>query len=418
MNMIHKKKILYIATRSPFPTSGGREKMILQTIEFLKEVYDLYFIYFSSEVNLNSSLVKMLSISRVSTLRPPSFLQIIKNIIFRRKYSFQENLFYSPHNEKVIQGVLEGFKADLLIADMIRCAQFVESSKLPKICEMDDLLSIRYKRALKDNQSDGNIMGTFSNKFSKIFNCLGSGYWGRFVLYLEAKKIRRRELDVARTFDAVTLVSMKEASILQDELKGERIFGIPPTVKRHCFVPSFVDTNSFLFLGNLRTPQNYSSIVFIVKSVLPFFDQHGLNYELNIVGDYDDRAVELIKFNKNVNLLGFVESIDKVILGSKLLLAPISFGTGIKLKILDAMSFGLPVITNSIGIEGIPGQNYKDFIVEDEPDKLAKAAIELCKNDKMLFKIKNGGLSVVRNNFLYKDVSERYLSIIDEVSHV
>ena len=411
-----RERLVYLATRFPYPPASGREAMIFQSVEMLRDEFDIHFVYFAA-ADAGEDRISALQSARVSRLKFPGLLRILYNIARFPHKSLQECLFYSSAAQARIDRILEQDQPDIVIADMIRTAQFVEGrTAIKRVCEMDDRLSIRYARKIALLRDGGNLLGTFENILPGAVASWLSRIAGKTILKVERRRIAHREAQICRGFDAVTLVSPLEAAELSQQQPSARVCAIPPAVKPRALSDfDRAPVPRLLFIGNMKYSQNRSSVEYIVDEVLPLLDAAGLHYRFSIIGDYDDRARQLSGRNNSLEFLGYVASIDDVVRQSSLLLAPVSTGTGIKTKILDAMVLGLPVVTNSIGAEGIGANNYQNIVVEDTAHGIAGAVLSLVRDPSMARRIGEGGWRFVQSRFSFGKIQADYLQLLRDI---
>lgn len=392
--------------------------MIVQSLRMLATKYEVGLLYFEKDSEGASvacrEMKNDLGIGFVEPLYFPRIPEISVNLITRHSKSLQENLFFSRRSARKIRTAIAGFQPDIIVADMIRCGQFVDDIGIPKVLEMDDLLSARYERFAHSTSSDDNLLGTFASILPRSITTAVNYRLKPLVLRYEAGKMRRREMAAVCTFDAVTLVSVSETQKLCAMTGGKNIFPVPPTVDK-ISDGKLADVTypcKLLFLGNLSTNQNLSSIKFIVDEVLPILDKIGFSYNFDICGSHDSRAERIVGGNSQVRLLGYVDSIDEIFRSHDIFLTPITFGSGIKTKILDAMSYGLPVITNDVGIEAIPGVDGKDYINANHPEEIAQAVIDLYENKELMTSISLNCRELMTRYYFYKNVENTYLDML------
>ena len=146
-------------------------------------------------------------------------------------------------------------------------------------------------------------------------------------------------------YDRCFLVSEKEKNYLINKTNFQHIYTNTQAIKvRENLYAKGKKSNNLLFIGNMHTAQNKSSLKMIIEEILPRFR---FEYKFFVLGKYDKSVEDLISKNRNIELLGFVDDLAEVLQDE--VLDAISFGTGIKTKILDCMSYGIPVVTNMVG---------------------------------------------------------------------
>lgn len=105
-----------------------------------------------------------------------------------------------------------------------------------------------------------------------------------------------------------------------------------------------------------------------------------------------------------IEFTGAVDDLRPYIKQSNVFLAPIAYGSGIKTKILEAMAMGVPVVTNSIGAEGISAKNGIDFFVTDDFSEMAKIVSALIQDKEKAKQIGQSGASYVKEHHQWKDI--------------
>lgn len=386
-------KLLYLSSRFPFPSSGGREFMIAQHLASFSEIsedLEIYFCYFDRNnknfsegdyrktIERNIPNIKLLG---VQCLPFSSMISIIKNFT-RKNLSLQECLFYSDGAAKGIEAVIAEHKINVVYCDMLRTASLVEGLTIKKIADLDDLLSLRYARFLEKSSRNSDLLGTYASRFPWFLSLISKMFIS-FILKYEIEKISKRELIIANKFDHVCLVSPLEASNFSSVLR-KPVFSIPPIMngknpRKDNY--SLLNCVRFLFVGNITTNQNFESLKWIVECLLPRLIEKGVVFKLDVIGKTDARVNQLKR--GNVIFHGFVDDLSEKYVASDFLLAPIAFGSGIKVKIVEAISHGLPVITNSIGAEGLPIEDNISCVLSESVTDLVYQILKYknCESD-------------------------------------
>ena len=217
------KKILFLASRFPYPARSGRERTLLEYLSFLRENAEVYFYFFEKKEpsnNLIESFKKEYCLKQVIFLKLPSllssFLNVIKESFIRGKKSIQESVFYRREIEEFLTNELTTKNIDIVFTDMIRTAQYFEhiyKKGLLKIFDMDDMISKRYRYL--QTQKDINILGSFSENLPTFFSMLVEKTIRGSVLKLEEKLVEKRELDLIDKYDKTILVSPDEVNLLR-----------------------------------------------------------------------------------------------------------------------------------------------------------------------------------------------------------
>jgi glycosyltransferase involved in cell wall biosynthesis len=135
-----------------------------------------------------------------------------------------------------------------------------------------------------------------------------------------------------------------------------------------------------LFHGQLTYAPNVDAAHVLVRDVLPVLQTTHPDVELRLVGRADDR-LRALHHPPEVSVTGFVDDMDAELRGAWLLVVPLRSGGGTRLKILEAFAHGLPVVSTTIGAEGLGAQNATHLLIADDAAGLAAAVAMLLDDD-------------------------------------
>ncbi|MFA5865490.1 MAG: glycosyltransferase family 4 protein [Phycisphaerae bacterium] len=393
-------RILCVLNRLPYPVIGGREKMICQALDFMcRTDSEIHLVVFEPEHHwkslpdrFNALKKRYGKIERITTLGMPNRLYCLVNIFFRTfvfgRKSLQESLFYSFQANYRLAKITRAIKPDVIYCDSARTAQFFEYSKTKarKVFDADDLLSKRYR--IMEMGSQINLLGSFVDKMPRTYKWLGSGIISRALVRLEARLMFRRENTLARVFNHVILVSPVEGAELQDRIKEANVHYIYPTTRTVLLDrPELQNGESpvISFMGLLNIPHNQIGLQGFLENIFPKIIRQVPNVRFQIIGSNAPKKIIQLasRFRDNVVFAGFVENFADALKTTRVFVAPIYFGTGIKTKIIDAMALGLPVVTTPIGAEGLSIQNRENIMIAEDDNQFADCVVELLKDSSL-----------------------------------
>lgn len=381
------KKLIYISTRLPWPTDNGRKVTLYNYCKGLHEL-------FGFEVYLYSFLESDQTFTKNEI---PSFIEdvvlakkvgkptVLKNLLWAlvRGRPLQEALFQSKENQESLKSFLLSVSPDVVIVDMIRLAPYVsaidERSNALKVLDIDDLLSKRYLRQI-DKGASRHALGTSAKGVSGARLLKASNLLSNVVLRREAKALKKAEVEYSRVFDKVFFVSGKEARGFAEENHFDHVFSAGMGVDVDFYSEDALierSSSDLSFVGNMAYGPNIASVEFIGNEVLPLV-KHDVC--LKVVGPCDETARAALGSLEKVELLGRLDDLRGAVQSTALYVAPVSYGSGIKTKILEAMAMGMCVLTNEVGAEGIDARRGVDYYVEDDPRSMANLIDELLDN--------------------------------------
>lgn len=233
-----------------------------------------------------------------------------------------------------------------------------------KIYDMVDIHFLRIKRALDLNKNIKSLQKSF-RKFYKIET-------------IDSKKA-----------DIVVAISEKENMVMQKYLENSKVITISnihyPKIE-FCDRKKFTERKDILFIGSVHEP-NIDAIDYLFCEIMPFVWRALPEMRVNVIGNVSEK-VDADKYPQ-FNFTGFVPDITSFFQENKLMVAPLRYGAGVKGKIGQAFEYYLPVVTTSIGAEGMKIKNGKNAMVENDSEKFAKAIIEVYTNERIWDKLSN-----------------------------
>lgn len=172
------------------------------------------------------------------------------------------------------------------------------------------------------------------------------------------------------------------------------------------------ENHDVLFFGAMNRPENYRSAIWFIENVMPLLKETNLRFI--VLGAHP--SAELLRYKSDkVIITGFVDDIKPYFEKSLCFVAPLLLGAGIKVKVIEALTSGIPVLTNDIGIEGIHAVDRKEYIhcvtVEDYEKTITYLYNHIEEGMQIGFQGKKKALKL----FNLKDSLARYLNYTDSL---
>ena len=240
--------------------------------------------------------------------------------------------------------------------------------------------------------------------YHRAENFISKTYW-----YLNYLKIQRYE-KIYNNFDSCILVNKKDKEILEKTIKT-KLDVISNGVDTKFFKNNTEKTEpKIVFLGDMSTPPNNDAVKYFVEEIYPkVLNEKEIPF--CIVGRNPSEYIENLK-NKNISVTGSVDDVRKYLNKGTIFVTPMVSGTGIKNKILEAMSMNLPVVSTSTGINGIDAINNKEYLLADNPDIFATQVIKLAENPELYEFIGNNARKFVKENYSWEHAMNKMENII------
>ena len=207
-------------------------------------------------------------------------------------------------------------------------------------------------------------------------------------------------------FDLIFTRSRMDMEILLKKYKGLSVSVIPHPVPDSILLSGYNrKSNTLLFVGDMRRDVNTEGALYFFEKVWPLVRKEIPNAKFYIVGNKPNQRVKaMLRIDKNVIVTGFVEKLEPYYLKASVFVSTLFIGGGIIAKNLEAMAFGLPVVTTSIGNEGIEAVPGRDILIADNPERFAEKVLLLLRDAQKYEEIAQNGRQFVLNNFGLKSI--------------
>jgi glycosyltransferase involved in cell wall biosynthesis/ribosomal protein S18 acetylase RimI-like enzyme len=201
-----------------------------------------------------------------------------------------------------------------------------------------------------------------------------------FYLRLQARRMRDYERRVCREVEKVIAVSPQDAEWMHTRFGVSRISVVPTGVDVDHFAPPTAAARvaDLIFVGSMDWLPNIEGVAHFVREVLPLIRRRRPGCTLAVVGRTPTRAVtRLAAEDPGILVTGTVGDIRPYLWGSTVSIVPLRIGGGTRLKIYEAMAAGVPVVSTTIGAEGLEVSSPENIRLADTPDAFASACAEL-----------------------------------------
>lgn len=233
----------------------------------------------------------------------------------------------------------------------------------------------------------------------------------RFYLGLESRKLRRYEAAVAGRFDTNFVVS---------RLDGERLRSICPAAStavlangvdveyfRRTVPLSAVERGHLIMVSGMNWFPNRDAVLFMTQSVWPELTKVMPDARLTIVGASPPQAVrDLCARDHRVIATGFVDDVRPYMERAQVYVCPMRDGGGTRLKILDALAMGVPIVATEMALEGIDVAAGTDVLVADSPGEFVDAIVRLADDRPLWERLRANGRAFVERHFAWEVIGQ------------
>lgn len=373
--------VALISAVDPYPTDAGKKVVLAGFIDYFADRYgpdNVHYIKVGKPPGGDFPVA-------VHVVPGPKGTDVLRGVatkVTTGRASLQEAFLGSRQTMNAIRRILAEHQPRLQVYDTVRMAQFASDDVAShQVCYLDDLFSERYERMLTAaaRYPDAEIspLGNFAEHITPRLRSLATHRPSQLALLrLERRLVLRSEDREARRFGRCLLVNAAEAAQLERRtgVAPGRIQSVPPLVKvadstsrRYTGAPEFV------FLGLLSLPHNDDGLQSFLRTVWPLVLTRMPDAHLRVIGRNATSGLLGLaaELGNSVTVEGYVPDLGDALDHAAALVNSLRFGSGIKLKVFEALGRSLPVVSTPVGAEGIESGPGTGILVARAPGETA-----------------------------------------------
>lgn len=355
-------RILVVMTKYPFPPLAGSLIVGYNSMKYLSKHHVIDFISFQPR----------------GLVHPAEFVEQVE-LVFQKKVSrFTMWIRYLSYMLAGIPSSVSAF-ASRQMKEKVKYA--IERGKYD-VFLLFEMGAIQYFPPHYYNKLIVNIEDPQSIKLSRMRRLLVCSLWQRTRLFVLARLTASYEDKLLPRMAKVLLLSASDLNDMR-ELGGYDNLSYMPygvELRESAEITGFENRErAIIFSGNMFHPPNVDGALLFLRDIFPLILEQYPSAILWIVGaDPDNRIYEAAtKFGTQVLITGKVDDLADYIKRASVSVCPVRLKIGVQTKILEALSWGTPVVTTSAGNSGVAGVSGTHLWVEDDPQMLAKRVVEL-----------------------------------------
>ncbi|MCE5324493.1 glycosyltransferase family 4 protein [bacterium] len=391
-------KVLFVAAWFPYPADNGSRIRTYQLIKALSNKHEVYLVSLlqddSDPVNVKylSDICNVVSLHPSRWFKPGSFKSMLGYLSSRPRSMVD---IYDPAVRSSVGRVLNEIKPDVVIASTLGVVEYV-SRPLDIPCILDEH-NCEYA-VLRRNAA--NIDGALK----------------RLRYDAGWKKFARWESGVCRSFDSVVMVSDGDCELMLEAA---------PDLRNLEVVPNGVDTDHYdpanrhseqstlIYNGAVTFRANLDAVRYFTSDIYPLLIQSMRDIKLRITGRTTGIDLRGISDCPGIEFTGYVNDIRDVLASSALCVVPLRQGGGSRLKILEAMAAGVPVVSTSIGAEGIDGVDGRHLLLADTPQNFADCILRLLNDESMAAEMAADARKLVEERYSWLALGQSFVDIVE-----
>ncbi len=394
-----QKKILFLTPTLPFPPVSGGVIKSNKVVNFLSEKYDLSvacFLKNEDELHIDEFLETIpITYFTSETLDIP---RTVKNLVLSNLLGIPLNLYRnkSATFKEKINAVIHQY-------DTIFCDHYVMFQYIPS--------TYKGKIILHEHNCEFLIW----KRFAEIEKSLPK----KIALLNQAYRIRKYERQICRKANIILAAPNDTEQLIKigaDPAKFYETYHLGDDSLLNEPDLDFEKTEkSLLYIGTLSWEANIDGLIWFYKEIWSSIKQQHPDIKLYIVGKKPDpRIKKIASKDKQIILTGFIEDVEPFFQKSRLFITPLRFGSGIKVKVVNALYRGIPCVTTSIGIEGLKVKDAEHIFIKNNPEEYA-AAVNTLLTDKIIWKkLSDNSREIARKYYTWGYVLENIQKAVEK----
>lgn len=369
-------RILFLTNLLPYPLDNGGKIKTYNTLKMMSEgnkidIFSFYetdkekenIEYMKKEFNLVNAIYKPLTTSK----------HLVKMVMIGLRSLVNDKpfvllKFVDKNMKQLLIESIKKNKYDLVYIDHLQLAVY-----------MDILKEANCPIYLDQHNCESQIIKRKSEVTKSLIK--------RTIINMEYKKLKKFEDMIISCVDKVIVLSEEDKKCLVKGLKidREKFIVIPIPIEADYKKKNGVQNQEvmkIMFLGTLSWFPNAQGIEWFVENVVTALEKHNFKYKLYIVGkDPSENLINKCNENSNIEITGYVNDVNEYIEKCDILVSPIFVGSGMRVKILECIGKRMPVISTTIGAEGIEVENNKSILIANTTEEFVKAIYNIRSND-------------------------------------
>ena len=387
--------ILFLSRWFPYPQDNGSKIRIHNILTNLAKSNDVTLVSFVDQAGINPDSYRQYSkVSNIEVVPwKPYSSGSLKAILglFKSTPRFILDT-YSLEMDSLIRNIIKQSNFDLICASQLSMASYFSCfGGIPAIFEELEL---------------GLFLGQ-AEKSNNLFK--------RFRHNLTWLKLRQYLSRLLDSFIGCTVVSDQERKLFVQNfpLHQQKVEIIPNCVqlKDYEHIKANPTPNQLIFTGSFRYHANYEAMLWFIREIFPIILEQLPDTKLIITGDHNNQSLPSIK---NIILTGYIEDIKPVIASAWVSIAPLLVGGGTRLKILEAMAIGVPVVSTSKGAEGLDVNHGEHMFIADSSDEFANQVIAILRNRDLRDHLVTNAKHLIKEKYNWENANKHFLQMIEQ----
>jgi polysaccharide biosynthesis protein PslH len=391
-------KILFLSRWFPYPPDNGSKKRCFNLVKILASKYEVDLISFASEP---------IPAERLKGLEP--YCQSVQTVQYKdyNPQSFRARLgylstwprfiydTYRKEFRKTVQEACRKTGYDLVTASQVDMTPYTKGVRGAKV--LIDEIELAFYQEDRKKQTD------FLRRMRTNLT------WWKHARYVNS---------IIQRVDGVSVVSENEKIILSQLNHSDcRVQVIPNGIEMDFYQGDWgePEADTLIYAGALSYFANLDAMQYFIAEILPIIKKSRPAVKLFITGRFTETLRSKLPIDPNVEFTGYLEDVRPHIGRAWMSVIPLRIGGGTRLKILEALAMGTPVVSTSKGAEGLELETGRDILIRDSPEAFAAGVVEILGNRELRDRLGTNGQLTTGSLYDWNLIGGRFLDFVDDI---
>lgn len=397
---MNKPRLVFVSTRFLFPIDSGGKIRTTQTLRGLKELGKYHIVLLSpatvrEAVEFSEEIQTVCDEFEPWIVKPRSrFFNLLRMRFILNSLPIPIRTDWSPEASALVSHAIT--KANLVVFDFLHAAVLA-----PNFLNKPSVLFTHNVEA---------------EIFARHIDAAPNPIY-RWIWRDQYKKMQSFERSAMSKFDVVVAVSERDGAKFTSEYALAKPFCIPTGVDLEYF--SYREPTRFnevVFCGSMDWLANQDAVGYFLEEIWPLIVSERPSTHFKIIGRNPPNSLKqkALKFGTSVSFTGFVDDVRDHIGGAGVSVIPMRVAGGTRLKVYESMSIGTPIVSTSIGVEGLPINDVDHYYRADDASSFARQVIDLLDNPERGKSLSRNGRKVVEARFSFRAAAAIFQDACDE----
>ncbi len=394
-------RVLFLSTWFPYPPDNGSRIRAYHLLRALGRSHQVTLVTFrpANGGTNGQFLISRLDVTSVYSVAADPFRYV--NVPQVLKFASPIPLACWPSRlmRQMVGDVANSSQWDAVVAFQSPVARYaLQLSDVPRILDVDTAHSYQ-------------LHERYTNQAYPI---------ARLRTWVSWQKTHRYEAHLFRKFQACTVVSPAELDYVTTMVSASngRAEVVPNGVDCQHNRPGLAHPapKTLVFNGALTYSANYDAMQYFLAEIYPLIQEQVPDASLTITGATSGVDLSGLRLSKSVHLSGYVDDVRPLVAGAWACVVPIRQGGGTRLKILEAMALGTPVVATSKGAEGLSVTPNQDILIADEPAEFAAQVVRLLRDPGLRQRLVTSARRLVEQHYDWTPIGQRFVDLVEDVA--